>query len=374
MRDLRLLGCVSLLALLGCGGTDSSTGSAPLAGVGNATVAVAPTPAASPNASGTYTPAAAAKVSAGIALPLGKCVNMGNMLEAQPDEGSSGRAIVDGDFAIIRQAGFATVRLPVGLPGHAAKTDPYTIDAGFMARVRHVADAATAAGLNVIVDLHIYEEFMVDPAAEGARFTAMWRQIGVAFKDAPTSVWFELMNEPHKNLKNANLVATLSPALAAVRQTNPTRPVIVGGENFSVVDSLATLTLPEDPYVVPTFHFYDPFAFTHQGATWVSPSPPVGRSFGSAADYAEIDAGLAKVKAYMARTGRVPFNGEYGAYDISAVPTDQRVAFYKGASSAFASIGVQSCAWAYINTFRIRGKDDWLPGMLDAIATTTTVR
>jgi endoglucanase len=31
--------------------------------------------------------------------------------------------------------------------------------------------------------------------------------------------------------------------------------VIVGGQNWSGIDSLATLQLPDDPYVVPTFHY-----------------------------------------------------------------------------------------------------------------------
>ena len=61
-----------------------------------------------------------------------------------------------------------------------------------------------------------------------------------------------------------------------VRASNPTRPVVIGGEFWSGIDSLATLPLPDDPYLVATFHYYEPFAFTHQGAPWITPLLPTG--------------------------------------------------------------------------------------------------
>jgi endoglucanase len=334
-----------------------------------------PTPAPPPKASAAdYVPAAAFKPSAGISLPIGKCVNMGNHLEA-PNEGDWGRAIADGDFAIIKAAGFNTIRLPVRWSTHALAAAPYTIDAAWMARVRHVVDTARAAGLNVILNLHHYDEMATAPAAHAARFAELWKQIGAAFADEPVaSVWFELMNEPNGALNDGNLPGILAPALANVRATNPTRPVIIGGQNWSGVPSLATLTLPADPYVIATIHTYDPFAFTHQGATWITPTPPLGRNFGDAADKAELDANLQKVRDYMTRTGRAVFVGEYGANDDPGVPLAERVNYYGTITAAYASIGVPSCAWAYTNTFRLRDGNAWLPGMVDALRTTTTLQ
>ncbi len=365
----------SVLALAGCGGS----GVSPAAPIPVATgTPVSPTPAPSPTPTPTptvyegFAPIAAARASVGITLPLGKCVNMGNQLEA-PKEGDLGPAIVDADFTTIRQAGFASVRIPVRFSGHADLNAPYRIDPVFMARVVHVVGAAGAAGLNVIIDMHGYDELMSNSAGQRARFVELWRQIGVAFASAPATVWFELINEPNNALDDAALATLLPMAVAAVRTTNPTRPVIVGGQNTSGINSLATLALPDDPYVVPTFHYYDPFTFTHQGATWFSPSPPVGRSFGSVADIAELNASLGKIRTYMQRTGRVPFVGEYGAIDEpNTVSADQRVLYYGMVSNALASAGIQSCAWAYRNTFKLRDGNGWLPGMLSAIGTTTT--
>src|SRR6187401_3543011 len=64
-------------------------------------------------------PAPAARATTEIALPVGKCVNLGNTLEPPREAGWGGRRFRDSDATNIRQAGFATVRLPVRFSGHA---------------------------------------------------------------------------------------------------------------------------------------------------------------------------------------------------------------------------------------------------------------
>lgn len=323
-----------------------------------------------------YTPAAAFRPTTGASIAMGKCVNMGDHLDA-PTEGEWGRPILDSDFAFIKKAGFDSIRLPVRWSAHALAQAPYTIDPAFLARVRHVVDTARAARLNVLLNVHNYEEMATAPAAHVERFAMLWKQIAAAFADTPEkNVWFELLNEPHGALDDSNLLALLTPALAQVRATNPTRPVVIGGSHWGGVPSLATLRLPDDPYLVVTVHSYEPFDFTHQGATWLAPGrvPPLGRSFGRAADLADLDASLAAVRGYMQRTGRQVVLGEYGASDNPGVPLAQRLHYYGTLSSAFPSIGVQSCAWAYANAFRLRDDKGWLPGMTSAIRTTKTLR
>lgn len=311
--------------------------------------------------------AAGSALAAPRTVPAGACINMGNHLEA-PSETAWGRAIAEDDFAIIAKAGFATVRLPVRWSAHAAQAAPYAIDPAFMARVRHVVALARAAGLNVIVNDHNYDELMIHPAENADRLAGLWRQIAAAFADQPRDhVWFEIENEPHANLTNANLMATLSPALAAIRATNPDRPVIIGGENWSGIDSLATLNLPDDPQVIPTVHYYLPMEFTHQGAEWVKPVHPLGRNYGGVNDQALLARDVEKVAAYVRRTGLAPLLGEFGSIDKA--PLDQRVAWQKTIHTAFAAQGVGTCAWAYANTFPLYDSKAraWLPGMLDAM-------
>ena len=301
-------------------------------------------------------------------LPVGQCLNLGNHLEPPAENDWGGKRLDANDFRIIARAGFQTVRIPVRWDTHSQAEPPYGIDGGWMKRVENVVDYALDADLNVILDVHHFEALHADPAANRDRLAGMWTQITTTFADRPNDrLWFEIDNEPNDSLVNANLVETLSPALAAIRQSNPTRAVIIGGENWSGIDSLATLELPDDPHIVPTFHYYEPFAFTHQGAEWVDDVPPVGREYGTQDDYDRLVRDVGKVRDYVTRTGKIPFMGETGAYE--KIPHGQRVHYTAAVHAAFSTIDLGMCQWGYTNTFPFYDsqRKKWLPGMLEAI-------
>ena len=365
MKRRRIIFQSLVLGLVGCGGGAGSSGGAPIGGA-PAPPPPAPAPAPPPPA---FTAAAAAVPTVGTTLRLGRCVNMSDQLEA-PNEGDWGRGILDSDFPNIAAKGFTAIRLPVRFSSHAMTAAPYTIDPAFMARVRHVTDTALASGLSVIVDMHHYLELFDDPAGNAARFAEMWRQIGTAFRDEPSSVYFELINEPNTNLTAANLLAVQGPALAAVRASNPTRPVVIDGPDWASFDSMTTTSYPADPNIVPTFHYYDPQNFGFDTAPWMN--PPTRTTFGTAQDIADLRTMVTRIQAFIASTGRVPFAGEYGAHESK--PNDQRAIYYNLVSSAFASAGVQSCAWGYTNTFHLwRDGTGWVSTIADGIVTTTTL-
>lgn len=308
----------------------------------------------------------AALLTAAAPAPLGiaPCVNLANYLEA-PHEGDWGPALRDDDLAAIAAAGFRTVRLPVRWSAHAAAAAPFTIDPAFFARVDHIVDTARRHRLRVILNLHNYDDLTSNPMMHRARFAGLWRQIADHYRSADANLWFELLNEPHDKIDNKDLWQVLGPALAVVRASNPTRKVVVGGEGWSGVPSLRTLPLPADPNIVVTFHYYEPFAFTHQGASWVSPPPPLGRRYPASGDEAMLARDVAAVRAFADATGRPVFMGEFGAIDTA--PAGERVDYYASVRSAFARAGIEGCAWGYANSFALRDATGWKPGMLRAM-------
>ena len=204
-------------------------------------------------------------------------VNFGNMLEA-PNEGDWGLTVEERFFDLAVESGMDHIRLPISWWNHTSETAPYTIDETFFSRVDWCVDQAVSRGLKIIVNVHHYNDLNADPVAETPRALAMWEQIATRYAGQPKSVYFEVLNEPHDSFSDNPALWDdyLAQALAEIRDTNPTRKVLIGGVYYNSISGLLALTPPNDPFLIASFHYYEPFAFTHQGATWVDPIPEVG--------------------------------------------------------------------------------------------------
>lgn len=208
---------------------------------------------------------------------LGRGMNVGNALDA-PNEGDWGWSLEANHFDIIADAGFDSVRVPVSWSTHAAAAPPYTIDKVFFERVDWVLEQTARTGLVTVLDVHHYLELMDNPAGHRARFLSIWRQIAERYADRPETVYFELLNEPTESFTEDPSIwnRLLVDALEIVRRSNPTRPVLIGPVGWNAIEFLDQLVLPDDPNIIVPVHFYSPFEFTHQGADWVDPIPPLG--------------------------------------------------------------------------------------------------
>lgn len=206
------------------------------------------------------------------AARLGSGVNLGNALEA-PEEGAWGMVIEPAYFELIHQAGFATVRVPIRWSAHALEAEPYTVDEGFFERIDWVIESALEQEFNVVINMHHYEEIFEEPDAHADRFVAIWQQIVERYRDHPGQLYFELLNEPHGMLDAARWNTLLARTVEAVREIDDYHTLIVGGPEWNSIGGLTYLVLPqEETNVVGTFHYYEPFLFTHQGAEWSGPA------------------------------------------------------------------------------------------------------
>lgn len=202
-------------------------------------------------------------------------INLGNALEA-PAPGEWGVDIQPVYFDEIKKAGFDSVRIPVRFSAHAAYESPYMLDETFMQMVDNIIQQALERGLTVILDFHHYEEMMDEPLQHSQRFLAIWRQLAERYQEHPDDLYFELLNEPHDQLDAHTWNDLLLAAITTIRSSNPHRKLIIGGVNYNDIQSLEALHLPEDSNLIATFHFYEPFEFTHQNAGWVPGSEKWG--------------------------------------------------------------------------------------------------
>jgi endoglucanase len=284
---------------------------------------------------------------------LGRGVNLGNGLEA-PTEGAWGFRIRAEYLPLIKQAGFAHVRIPIRWSAHAAQEPPYAIDPALFARVDQVLDQALAAGLAAVVNCHHYDELDKDPDRHLPRLAGLWKQIAERYKDRPQRVVFELYNEPHDKLTDERWQQGFPEVLAAVRASNPRRAVVVGPGHWNNVNNLDKLTLPaDDPMLIATFHYYNPFDFTHQGAEWVQNSARwKGKKWeGTPKEVEALRKDFAKAAAWAEKHKRPMYLGEFGAY--SAADMESRARWTRAVAREAERLGMSWAYWEFGSGFGV---------------------
>lgn len=197
---------------------------------------------------------------------LGRGINLGNTLDA-PKEGAWGPELRPYMFEVAAKAGFDSIRLPVKWSAHAELEAPYTIDKTFFDRVDWAIAHAISRGLTIVVDMHHYgntdEEGMFDqPAKHHDRFLGLWKQIAEHYKDYPKELYLEVLNEPRGALESL-WNEYMTEAVAIIRESNPGRTLVVGGGEWNKYYKLSSVTFP-DENIIATFHYYNPYCFTHQ--------------------------------------------------------------------------------------------------------------
>lgn len=186
------------------------------------------------------------------------------------------------ELQALRKAGFETIRLPVD-------PAPFMVFEGERREIvyRTLFDALALiqqAGLKVIVDLHPNSRHPV--WGQHAVIAGLDTPTFVAYADAtadmsrrlakldPSRVALEVMNEPRLQCKGEQqerwerIASTL---VTRARAQAPKLTLIVTGACVSSLDGLLALDPARlnDANLIYTFHFYEPFSFTHQGAAFI---------------------------------------------------------------------------------------------------------
>jgi endoglucanase len=338
--------CASLLTA--CAAVNPSSSQAP------ETISIDTFPPMEPGPSVVASPAVRA-----IAQKFDRGINFGNMLEA-PKEGDWGVRAEDRFIDLVDERFTKSVRLPVRWSNHASRDAQAVIDKAFFERVDYIVDRLLARGAVVILNMHHYRqldgdaldpgEFDVDPAVVEVRFLSMWKQIAERYANRSERLVFELYNEPHGRLET-RWNELFSRALRVVRQSNPTRAVVVGPTHYNAAHKLVDLHLPPDPHLILTVHTYEPFAFTHQGAEWVKPTPAMNVTCCDAQQRQLIEQTLDLAAREARRLNYPIFVGEFGAY--SKAPETSRIEYSRFMRDAMRSRGLPWFYWELASGFGV---------------------
>lgn len=305
-----------------------------------------------------------------LAARIGTGVNLGNALESAPNWTST-ISLEEEFFALIKEAGFDSVRLPVRWSAHASQSAPYLIEAAFLEKVDWAISQALRNDLLVVLNMHHYLELFQGPVEHRERFLGLWRQVAEHYRELPNTVFFEPLNEPNTELTPDIWNQWIPEVISVIRESNPDRGLVIDVAHWSNVEYTPQLVLPEeDRNLIISFHYYSPHTFTHQGTSW---SEPKYRDLsgimwlGTEVEKAAVTKDLMIAFEYAKQLDRPLYLGEFGAY--SAADMDSRIRWTSFVADEARRLGMTIAYWEFCASFGLYDirSDTWRTELLEAV-------
>lgn len=312
----------------------------------------------------------------GTTVPFTRGINLTQWLQAPGVRQVQFSRFTREDLVDIQSLGIDVIRLPVNLPGMTGPDPDFTVDPLLFFFLDQIVDWTGELGLQLILENHPASQ--ASTAADVDRFLLpVWQQIARHYAGSAPHLLFEILNEPH-GIEDTSWHEIQQAAVTAVRAIDAARVIVIAPGNWSSYRNLRLMPTYEDEHLIYTFHFYDPFVFTHQGATWTTlsmlslagvpfpfdaarmPAVPTAlsgswvegaltayRTQGRAAD---VEA-LLDIAADFARERDVPiFCGEIGVHIPNSDPRD-RVFWYETVRSHLERQDIPWVMWDYQGGF-----------------------
>ncbi|HEV7747832.1 MAG TPA: cellulase family glycosylhydrolase [Pyrinomonadaceae bacterium] len=293
------------------------------------------------------------------------------------------------DFALIKSIGFDHVRLTLEPAPLLNGDDPGRLKEEYLTYLDHALDLILMQRLAVIVDSHPSDEFKLQlntDARQLEAFGQFWEALArhLSTRD-PERVFLEVLNEPMVE-DGYRWFGIQGKLISAIRSGAPKHTIIASGHRWSGLPELLFMEPYADRNIVYNFHFYEPFPFTHQGATWTGtdvalfknvpyPATPESvskvldqvdneparenlRHYGEAGwNAARIDREIGAAAAWAAKY-RVPLTcNEFGTFRKFAPPVD-RAAWIRDMRVALEKYHIGWTMWDYAGGFGVVNKQD----------------
>ena len=177
--------------------------------------------------------------------------------------------ITEKDVAYIASLGMDHIRL--GFDQIVLEESPYVYRENILGILRAFVGWCKKYGLRAVLNMHkaignycdiLEEKGLMQTKELQDRFIALWLKIEEEFHD-DESVIFELLNEVvNATAEEWNVLAERT--VAAIREKNKNRLLIVGGTEWNNPPALPKVKIFDDENIIYTFHCYAPHEFTHQ--------------------------------------------------------------------------------------------------------------
>lgn len=211
--------------------------------------------------------------------------------------------ITDRDLNQIHALGLDYVRLPVDPAPIMRNGVRVEGSERVLAQLDKSIESILAVGLSV--DIAVFPNGELKQKLQTQRgvddFISLWRFLAAHFaKSDPDHVFLEILNEPE--VQDVYRWSGIQGRVVnAIRGADPRHTIIATAGRWSGLDDLLQLEPVSDNNTIYNFHFYEPYQFTHQGATWGSSEWLYYKDIPYPATYESMQAQLSQVPDEIAR-------------------------------------------------------------------------
>ncbi|MDR0708184.1 MAG: glycoside hydrolase family 5 protein [Treponema sp.] len=315
--------------------------------------------------------------------PFSKGVNFSEWFQSSSPQTIPFSKYTEETFEQAKSLGVDVVRLPLNLHsftnGAAAGAAAYTVDPLFLRLLDQAVDWAEKHEMHLILDNHSFDPVANTPEDIGDILIPVWTQMADRYKDRSKYVIYEILNEPH-GISDSLWGEIQGKTIAAIRSKDTAHTIIVGGTGYNSIGALSAIPEYRDDNLIYTFHFYDPYLFSHQGETWGSPPnlrnlkgapfpadahdmPAVPADLkGTWIEYnlknqyphegqpSALAAALNKASEFSNARKAPVFCGEFGVYMINSLQKD-RVRWYTAVARFLDERRIARTSWDYTGGF-----------------------
>ena len=203
--------------------------------------------------------------------PFSRGVNLTNWFQGEDAGSIQFRKFTSQDFTQIKQLGCDVIRLPVDLHNMTSGAPEYTVDPVLFCLLDSVVTWAETLQIYLLIDNHSFDPSVPTSPDVGQILTRVWPQVAGRYQNRLEYLCYEILNEPH-GISDQLWGSIQQQTIDAIRAVDTRHTIIVGPSGYNGYEDLAQMPVYADTNLIYTFHFYDPFLFTHQGADWITPS------------------------------------------------------------------------------------------------------
>lgn len=203
--------------------------------------------------------------------PFSRGVNLTGWFQVDSPQQIQFTKFTKQDIIDIKSLGCDVIRLPVNMNSMTAGSPSYTLDPLYLSFQDSVVTWCEQLHIYLIIDNHSFDPVVGTSPTIGDILTKVWTQMAAHYKDRSDYVLYEILNEPH-GITTSVWGTIQGQVIDAIRTQDNKHTIVIGGSGYNTYTELINLPFYSDPKLLYTFHFYDPFMFTHQGATWGVPS------------------------------------------------------------------------------------------------------